>query len=422
MTNSAVNSRQPPWQRIAQELKLRATTPSTAQIELSTKLGIQLRSDLPYPVAACVLRGHLAPSLNLNMREEEDREIPEALGELEDELGTPRTTSLLTNSREEVGAWFEARYCLKTANGLDTLRPEAGDIVTSSGWPQKGEERVISSIGPNGRVHMKGRPSRSAWPNALERIAKKGDADYSTLVTKINNGLRNRAPVHSVSIDKFTPLHKWKVSVDGQSEEVIRQLEDLLESGEVNERPFQKLIEEHPELLSSLVVGNIATYVIPQAHLGEDYIPDFLVLGLNSLGPSWVTVEIEAPRHPVTLKDGSPDANLRHALKQVDDWRSWLEDNIGYAHTRYGLHGLTTHAQGLVVIGRGDVRGVADAQIVRTAREKRIDIHSWDWVLREARNRSGNGTYRSQFYSQPDADFIPGESDILEIIDALDEE
>lgn len=89
------------------------------------------------------------------------------------------------------------------------------------------------------------------------------------------------------------------------------------------------------------MVGGWKTFVIPKQKLGAEHVTDFLVLGINSAGPQWVTVEIEASRHRIVIKDGSLSRPTRHAIKQIQDWRNWLTSNVAYAHMELALYGLT---------------------------------------------------------------------------------
>src|SRR4051812_13853613 len=142
----------PDWERVADHLDQLASGPSIAQVQVATALSIPLSEHLPTPVAAVVIRQHLSEALLERRREVV--EVPAVLGEVEDELAVARTEVLLTGTRDEVSAWFAARYALKTSRGLRNLKPCVGDIVTSGGWTG-GEQREISSIGDNGRVYMK---------------------------------------------------------------------------------------------------------------------------------------------------------------------------------------------------------------------------------------------------------------------------
>jgi hypothetical protein len=322
--------------------------------------------------------------------------VPEVLGEIEDELGVKRTETLLTDTREEVSAWFESRYALKTARGLRSLQPSVGDVVASAGW-KVGERRAISSIQDNGRVFMKLKPVRSAWPNHLEIVERVGSTGYAAAVKSIGDSVLNATVSTSTNLDNFAPLAQYELQSHIPAPEAIRALEELLESGERREEPLQRVLTQYPELLAPLVVGGWKTFVIPKPQLGSEYVPDFLVLGINSVGPQWVTVEIEGARHKILTNKGKLRQQTRHAIEQVEDWREWLTLNVGYAQMQKGFHGLTTHAPGLVVIGRDDPAAERQASRARSDEGARIAVHSWDWLLRAAQNLSGHALYKTSF-------------------------
>lgn len=350
----------------------------------ASALGLTLPMNVPATVAAVVLRAHLAEVLMEDIGPE--REIPDALSALEAELGVREAARLVIGSDAEVSAWFAARYMSMAAGGLASVRPELGDVVTSQAWP--GEKRVISSIGDDGRVYMKGHPPRKAWPNHLQVVARAGEPTYGREIAAIEASLLNGASYKRMNLDRLDALQSYKLPVYVPTPEAVRALEELLEGGEQREEPFQSLLTEHPSLLAATVVGASGTYVIPKQRLGAEHVPDFLVLGVNSLGPQWLLVEIEAARHQIVNKDGTLSTATRHALKQIQDWGEWLTTNIAYAHSQLHLHGLTNQAPGLVVIGRDEPTTERQPSRARAEETARTTIHSWDWLLRSARNLS----------------------------------
>ena len=81
-------------------------------------------------------------------------------------------------------------------------------------------------------------------------------------------------------------------------------------------------------------------------------------------------------------------------MKQVQDWREWLTDNVKYAQDELGYYGLTNRAPGLVVIGRSDP--TTERQRSRSqSGDAGIKIHSWDWLLRSALNRLDDPLWQS---------------------------
>lgn len=393
----------PRWKEVAEYLEMLVSGATAEQIRVAEAVGVTLPAGIPAPVAAVVLRDGLSEVLFDQVRG--DADIPDTLTDLEDELGLTGRAYLVTGSRVELSAWFAARYMVMTARGLRDVQPEPGDVVRCNGWP--GENRTISSIGADGRVYMKGRPARRSWPNHLEVVERVTDPGHAAAVQEIDATLRNRA-AYTANFAKLEELQPFALPTHVPSPEAVRALEELLESGITDEEPFQTLITHHPALVASTVVGGWKTYVIPKQRLGAEYVPDFLVLGINSVGPQWVIVELEAPRHQILIQDGSLSGATRHGVKQVQDWREWLTRNVAYAQGELHLYGLTNQAPGLVIIGRDDPRAERDASRAQSDEGPRIAIHSWDWLLRHARNLSDNAVRVSEFARENAASLVDG--------------
>lgn len=383
----------PRWQLIAEKLESLSGAPTDEQIQIAAATGINVPSDVPAPVAAVILQDGLSHVLFRKLRKKVD--IPEALTELEGDLEVMEPAFLRTGATEEVSAWFQARYMLKTARGLRDLKPSEGDVVSA---PSKlSSNRVISSIGEDGRVHFRGRPAGRAWPNNLVMVEPVGSPHHAEAVAAVDAALRNASVYNSISHERFVALEEFALEKNAPEPEAVRALEELLESGERMEAPFQKLLEMYPALLASTVMGGWKTFVMPQKRLGSEYIPDFLVLGINSVGPQWVTVEIEAARHSIENNDGTLSGATRHGVKQIPDWRDWMMNNVAYAQTELGLHGITNRAPGLVIIGRDHPSFSRQPARAQSSEDARIDIHSWDWLLRHAKKMMEDASQVSDF-------------------------
>jgi hypothetical protein len=159
-----------------------------------------------------------------------------------------------------------------------------------------------------------------------------------------------------------------------------------------DEKPMQVYLQKHP----SLIVGEWGAecrWVIPQKSLGGKYVPDFLVARLDSMGVNWTLVELESPRASLFTKDGRNARQLANGIKQINDWRRWLANNLSTArsprsHDGLGLVGIGARARGIVIIGRANTRSDDDRErIQQIADLQRIDTHSYDWFAREARQR-----------------------------------
>lgn len=408
----------PRWEQVALSLEAAVSGPSEEQVKTASALGLDLPTNIPSTVAAVVFKSHLGNVLLEGVGRES--EIPEALIELEHELKIADPAELVTGSAAEVSAWFAARYMLMTARGLRDTKPEPGDVVTSQAWA--GELRVVSTIGAGGRVFMKGQPLRMSWPNHLTVVARKGDKNHAEKAKEAEAAVLNGSSYNRAMPENFTALDDYKLPSHVPPPEAVRALEELLESGERMEPPFQRLLTQYPSLLAATVIGAHGTYVIPQQRLGAEVVPDFLVLGFNSLGPQWLLVEIEATRHRLVNKDGTLSGATRHAVDQVQDWREWLTGNVAYAQSQLGLYGITNRAPGLVIIGRDEPTTDRQASRARPQENERISIHSWDWLLRSARDLSTTGTRFSDLaYQNSDEGpgfLLPASTDILDQIES----
>lgn len=369
------------WEQVVTRLEALIAGPSSEQQQLAAALGVELEDGTPARVAAAILGEHLSSAL---MRPP----IPgegnfDALQRVEEEIGVDAAPVDETTSVDVVSAWIATRYMDKTARGLRALQPVPGDVV--EGQDQIIGQRVVSSISDSGRVYLKGRPTRSAWPNYLRMVSRPGEVEHDANVLAIDAALRNSRPWFASlpALSRFDQLEAYRLQSNFPSDEAIRELEDLLESGETDERPFQALIESSPQLLAPLVFGNWAAYVIPQQRLGAEYVTDFLVLGINSLGPQWLAVELEAPRHRLLNNDGTLTTAVRHGVQQIQDWREWLTTNVAYAQTELGLHSITNQVPGLVVIGRADPSTGRQPSRTQVQEQQDVLVHSWDWLLRQ---------------------------------------
>lgn len=81
--------------------------------------------------------------------------------------------------------------------------------------------------------------------------------------------------------------------------------------------------------------GHHATFIMPEFQLGCEYRADYLLIGRSSGGYEFVFVELESPYGNITTKDGELGSNFRKGIKQVNDWRRWLERNYSILREVY---------------------------------------------------------------------------------------
>jgi len=158
-----------------------------------------------------------------------------------------------------------------------------------------------------------------------------------------------------------------------------------------DERPIQKFLENNRHLLTSLL-GGIRRYCIPQKRLGSQYVSDFIIGDVNSLGVRWVLIELETPKSGIYQKGGLLlDEKARKGVSQIIDWRNWLSSNIAYARQRrsesgLGLFDIREKSDAIVIVGRRSrMPDTTDAQRLEYRQSNNIAIHSYDWPVESLR-------------------------------------
>jgi hypothetical protein len=96
-------------------------------------------------------------------------------------------------------------------------------------------------------------------------------------------------------------------------------------------------------------------------------------------------VEIENPRHKLFNKNGDFSSAVNHALRQVEDWQEWIEDNLSVVQKKFPD---ISSPLGFVVIGRS--KNLSKAELRRLARRNintrgRMKIITYDELINIAR-------------------------------------
>jgi hypothetical protein len=156
------------------------------------------------------------------------------------------------------------------------------------------------------------------------------------------------------------------------------------------EADLQQYLQEHPQLLVQYLGGGHGRWVLPQPRLGSQHVPDFVIGDQDSAGRSWIAVELEGPQQRMFNRDGEPSRWLWHAIRQIIDWRVWLEFNRDYAARApadggLGLVDISPSLPGLIVIGRqADLDDRRSAFRRGLSRQLNVEIHSYDWLADRA--------------------------------------
>lgn len=183
------------------------------------------------------------------------------------------------------------------------------------------------------------------------------------------------------------PLREYFVD-RGDTQEAKAALEAVL-GRDVDERTMQEVFQRHPLLLADRLSAGMG-WVIPQKRLGSEFVTDFVIAEQLSPGFYWQAVELESPRVPMFTKSGNPSRQLVHAIRQIQEWRSWLESNITYARNPRSANGLglidiSSRLPGLIVIGRRRNTSDATNELRRQMMtDLRVEIRSYDAFMERA--------------------------------------
>jgi len=189
------------------------------------------------------------------------------------------------------------------------------------------------------------------------------------------------------------PLGDFFVWWDDITIEDILSLKKKLEISS-NELEMQKFFENNPIFLIQHLGGGHGRWVIPHKKLGSEYITDFLIGEKHSGGFVWIAVELESPKVKLFNKYGDPSKPLNHAIRQILDWRAWLQENQNYAarsrnKNGLGLTDIEPRLEGLILIGREkDLKDNNKELRRQLTNDLRIKIHTYDWLIRTASSRN----------------------------------
>jgi hypothetical protein len=184
------------------------------------------------------------------------------------------------------------------------------------------------------------------------------------------------------------PLREAHVPHHIVDEETARAFERCVDSAS-DERAVQVFLEMHPAILVQVLHGS-PRFVLSRQRLGAELITDFVLGVHDSDGYGWLAVELESPRLSLFTKSGDPRAQLTHGIRQIQDWRAWLQRNQNYAsrartQSGLGLIDIRADIPGLVLMGR---RALVDAgtndRRRQMASDLKIHIHTYDHLIEAA--------------------------------------
>ncbi|MFQ6002232.1 MAG: Shedu anti-phage system protein SduA domain-containing protein [Candidatus Zixiibacteriota bacterium] len=200
-----------------------------------------------------------------------------------------------------------------------------------------------------------------------------------------------KAPIIEEIIAK-QPLKEFFVWWDDIAQKDVDAFHEVLNNAR-HESEIQTFLERDPILLIQHLGGGHGRWVVPKKRLGVQYVTDFVIGERSSYGFEWQGVELENPNAPMFTRSGDPSRQLTHAIRQIQDWRAWLQRNQNYAARSeseggLGLIDITAKIPGLILIGR---RKNVDSRTNELRRQMINDIgimlHTYDFLIDSAQGR-----------------------------------
>jgi len=133
------------------------------------------------------------------------------------------------------------------------------------------------------------------------------------------------------------PARPMPLAWEQYSAQVLREWRALLDR-KPEEREVQAFLELHPAMIPG-GCGDIgpgghhgsamgAVFREPQlAGAGRSFKPDFMWVTRSTSMFTPILIEIEKPSKPWFTKDGRPSASFTQARDQLNDWRSWFDQD-----------------------------------------------------------------------------------------------
>jgi hypothetical protein len=148
----------------------------------------------------------------------------------------------------------------------------------------------------------------------------------------------------------------------------------LIESNPAEEA-VQQFIENHCYLMLQARNSNAHSALVSKPKLADEFVTDFAMFG--GCNDYWVTfVEIEKPSDPIFSKSGDYSHAFAHSLRQIADWKAWIQEN-GSLFKTYFSRPFSIKFE--IVIGRRE--NLKDSRHKLKAFESNITISTFDSLL-----------------------------------------
>jgi hypothetical protein len=116
------------------------------------------------------------------------------------------------------------------------------------------------------------------------------------------------------------------------------------------EEDVQSFLKNNSKILLSTFANDwVVNECIPKFRFGNEFISDFVIVSGQSFSYDIILIELEPPTSKPFTKQGVYAKRLNQALAQINEWNSWIENNLDYFRNSlskqmehgYGINQLT---------------------------------------------------------------------------------
>ena len=138
-------------------------------------------------------------------------------------------------------------------------------------------------------------------------------------------------------------LHSYDLDYNNEKK-YLNELKLILDNEKSNEMGIVRYIKTEyiyyviGSLLRYYPFGHHDSFIFPEFSLPPNFRCDYLIVGNSSQGHEFVFVELESVHKEITLKDGEFGNSIRKGIKQVEDWKNWLESNFHHLKLVFEKH------------------------------------------------------------------------------------
>jgi len=160
---------------------------------------------------------------------------------------------------------------------------------------------------------------------------------------------------------QFTPMP------DGAVAQIRLDLQRVLDSG-CREEELHKFVAQNVYLLFEQY-PSLYILAVSKPKLGHELVCDFCLHAEGNFD-YWSLIELERADDRLFTKAGDPTQRLSHALRQVHEWQSWIDNHTEYFRqtyvSRFHWRPMVTFS---IVIGRRADLGDRDIRMLQELNE-----------------------------------------------------